>query len=359
MLKSFWQITRKSNGNENPSVLKVWLYEFEELVRDFHDKNYNYSRYPTTTPDGILLSKKKRSVMGMPYPNTLFTAGMNNGYPSGIKANYDKIIAKQTEFKLYKARVEKFKGYIDGTVYKPPTVPDVTFPGIIVGYKFDVINKSYSYKLLDINVENATPQEIQLTSFAYTGASILIPIIKKYDESKKSFDAINKKTAVFLTNITTNLYIYYALCTLYGIKVDEKRKAINKKLVEINSYIARQTGRLIPFYRAFETQVNQLKGKTPPTEVNYAESANDMLLLEFKDVKKLIKSAIDDYSNLMQEFHVKYKDLLNRFVESLTDVEGIIDSIVTLVTYMKTTMETYQYVIKKNDQVNSTQRQDL
>jgi hypothetical protein len=54
-LKSVWKITRTYNSVENPGILKLWLLEFGDLLRDYHDKNYNYTRHPTKTEDNVLL----------------------------------------------------------------------------------------------------------------------------------------------------------------------------------------------------------------------------------------------------------------------------------------------------------------
>ena len=323
--------------------MKLWLLEFEELIRDFHDKNYNYTRHPDKEHDTVLLSNKRRTISKTPFPNTLYNFA-TNGYPSGIKADYDKIISKQTELNEFINCADKFKTALDTISIKFPVAPTIQLPEIIVSYNFAIL-KEGEYKLKNYNSENSE------LSVAKT-PTINVVIAKQIDISSK-MNAINKTNSIFFANIKMDLYIYFAFCTLYGEVVSEKYKETNELVDKLTIHFIKLTSIVANITVAATKDNMEASGKNPPRILKFISEG----VPEYLDISGTIHTINKNYEELMNDFLVKYKGKVVQFVESLKTCKNQVDNIKINVDKMQTdiggsknTKGVYSYLIVKGNE---------
>lgn len=287
MLKPFWKITRKYNGIENnPGVLKLWLLEYEELLRNYHDVNFkakNRKSYDKTK----LLSK------------TTSSFGTSKGYETEIKK-------KLTEFDEYMKAVEKFK-LSDKLTYQK--APEVNFPDVIVGYK---LGKDGSGKISLFN---------HITNKINENALGIVDIYKNLTKISDTFNEINSTTALFFEKIQIDLYIYYAFCKLYGFQVDSSYDDIISNIQKNQIYIISQTSRFGIVIEKIKKDAKILSSNNP-TEV---ELKNDTPLKPV-DVNGLIQTVYTGYKTIMGKFYTQHKQKLDDFKKSLKEVNEVIKS---------------------------------
>jgi hypothetical protein len=191
----------------------------------------------------------------MPYPNTLFNSGVNNGYPSGIKADYDKIIAKQEELNTFIEQLGNFEENLikeNLTFYKPP---EIILPEIMVAYNIGLGSKN-EYSLKDYNNDNTPVTK-------HSAINIAVVITKQLEIINKIND-INKTTSIYFANVKMDLYIYFAFCTLYNEKLDPLYDIIMKGIDNLNIYLVGLTSFIANTKITLDENVKLLKSKTPP-----------------------------------------------------------------------------------------------
>lgn len=284
MLKSFWKITRKYNGVEDPGVLKLWLLEYEELLRNYHDANFKTKEGKSYDKTKLLSKTKSINPFGKD----------SKGYDAEIQK-------KQTEFDAYIAEVEKFKLPEKLTLQK---APEFEFPPIIIGYKLGKDGAGNS-QLMSINSKKIIDYKI----------SEIRDISKKQKDISEKFNEINKTTSLFFEKIQLDLYIYYAFCKLYGVQVDSSYDGIISNIQKIQIYIISQTSRVGLVVETINKHIKILSSKTP-TDVELKDDKSESKL----DANELIKMVYDGYKVIMGIFYTQHKKKLEDFKNSLNAV---------------------------------------
>lgn len=341
-LQSFWKITRKYNSTENPGVMKLWLMEFEDLVRDFHDKNYNYTRHPNyniNDANGVLLSTKRRTISKTPFPNTLFNF-FTNGYPSGINADFNNIINKQNELKTFIKNVEQFETTLGGvSIFSE--IPKIKIPEMIVKYN---LIESNTYTMINYNELNPVTKLIN---------NINIQLLKtKQAEINTAFININKINTIFCAKIKNDLYIYYSFCILYNNGVSDQYDKTIRKIDELIKYIVSFTSISANVTMKLLEDENEFN-KNP----NFKNIQIDIYKLpeivvpKHIDIEKEVKEINENYTQIMTEFLKIYKEKVNGFVNDLKKIEEEnIKPITEIVQKMKENLGKLDYnIVNGND----------